>query len=138
WWKIAEETGATIMFFSPTAIRTLKKQDPALIEKHDLSLLRILFLAGEPLDVPTSNWIRDALKQVQIIDNYWQTETGWPMLTLMPGLGPAQPKPGSPGKPAFGYDVQVVDPVSGEAVPRGAKGALVVDLPLPPGCMNTV
>lgn len=138
WWKIAEETGATVMFSSPTAIRTLKKQDPALIEKHDLSRLRYLFLAGEPLDEPTSNWIRDALGHVQIIDNYWQTETGWPMLTLMPGLGPVEVKVGSPGKPAFGYDVQVVDPVSGEALPRGTKGALVVRLPLPPGCMSTV
>ncbi|MCB1106251.1 MAG: AMP-binding protein, partial [Cephaloticoccus sp.] len=75
WWRIAAESRATVMFSSPTAIRVLKKQDPALIKRHDLSRLRHLFLAGEPLDEPTSRWIRDALGHVNIIDNYWQTET---------------------------------------------------------------
>ena len=138
WWKIASETGATVMFSSPTAIRVLKKQDPALIHRHDLSKLRYLFLAGEPLDEPTSNWIRDALGHVTIIDNYWQTETGWPLLTLMAGAGPVQVRPGSPGFPAYGYRAQIVDQDSGEPVARGEKGVLAVGLPLPPGCMSTV
>jgi propionyl-CoA synthetase len=138
WWKIAEQTRATVMFSSPTAIRVLKKQDPSLLHRHDLSRLQTLFLAGEPLDEPTSNWINNALGHVQIIDNYWQTETGWPILTLAPGLGPVQPKPGSPGFPAYGYDVRIVDPQSGEPLSRGAKGVLAVGLPLPPGCMSTV
>lgn len=138
WWKIAEQTQATVMFVSPTGLRVLKKQDPALLRRHDLSRLRSLFIAGEPLDEPTSVWIRDALQHVQIIDNYWQTESGWPILTLMPGLGPVQVKPGSPGFPAYGYRVQVVDPATGDPLPRGEKGVLVLGLPLPPGCMSTV
>ncbi len=138
WWKIASETGATVMFSSPTAIRVLKKQDPALIQRHDLSRLRSLFLAGEPLDEPTSNWIRDALGHVSIIDNYWQTETGWPLLTLMAGAGPVQVRSGSPGFPAYGYRAQIVDQDTGEPVARGEKGVLAVSLPLPPGCMSTV
>lgn len=138
WWKIAAETGATVMFSSPTAIRVLKKQDPALIRRHDLSRLRHLFLAGEPLDEPTSRWIREALGHVNIIDNYWQTETGWPLLTLMAGAGPVQARAGSPGFPAYGYAAHVVDPASGDPVARGEKGVLAVGLPLPPGCMSTI
>lgn len=138
WWKIASETGASVMFSSPTAIRVLKKQDPGLIKRHDLSRLRTLFLAGEPLDKPTSEWIREALGHVTIIDNYWQTETGWPILTLMAGAGPVRVRPGSPGFPAYGYRAEIVDPASGEPVPWGQKGVLAVGLPLPPGCMTTV
>jgi propionyl-CoA synthetase len=138
WWKIAAETGATVMFSSPTAIRVLKKQDPALIQRHNLSRLRHLFLAGEPLDEPTSTWIREALGHVNIIDNYWQTETGWPLLTLMAGSGPVRAKAGSPGFPAYGYAARVVDPTTGEPVQRGEKGVLAVGLPLPPGCMSTI
>jgi propionyl-CoA synthetase len=138
WWKIAEETQATVMFSSPTAIRTLKKQDPKYLRQHDLSKLRNLFLAGEPLDQPTSGWIRSELGHVQIIDNYWQTETGWPILSLLPGLGPVKVKPGSPGFPVFGFNPQIVDEVHGEPVPRGQKGVLVLRLPLPPGSMSSV
>lgn len=138
WWKIAQDTSATVMFSSPTAIRTLKKHDTSYISRHDLSRLRYLFLAGEPLDEPTAAWIQDALGHVQIIDNYWQTETGWPLLTSMPGLGPVSLKSGSPGRPAYGYNVQVVDPATGEPLPPGTKGTLAVGLPLPPGCMSTV
>lgn len=138
WWKIAAETKATVMFSSPTAIRVLKSHDPALIRSHDLSALRYLFLAGEPLDEPTSRWIREALGHVQIIDNYWQTETGWPILTLMPGTGPVETRPGSPGLPAYGFRAEIVDADTGLAVARGQKGVLALGLPLPPGCMTTV
>ncbi len=138
WWKIVEEQKVAVMFSSPTAVRTLKKQDPECIQRHDLSSLRYLFLAGEPLDEPTSLWIREALGHVQIIDNYWQTETGWPILSLAPGLGPVNVKAGSPGFSTYGYHTEVVDPISGEALPRGEKGVLAVRLPLPPGCMSTV
>jgi len=138
WWKIAEQTKATVMFSSPTAIRTLKKQPVECIKRHDLSRLRYLFLAGEPLDEPTSLWIREALGHVEIIDNYWQTETGWPLLTLTPGAGPVKVKAGSPGFPSYGYRAQIVDAVSGEPLAAGEKGVLAVGLPLPPGCMSTV
>jgi propionyl-CoA synthetase len=76
WWKVVEEHKVSVMFSSPTAIRVLKKQDPAYLAKHDVSSLRYLFLAGEPLDEPTARWISDALK-VPVLDHYWQTETGW-------------------------------------------------------------
>ena len=84
WWKIVAENKVRTMFSSPTAIRVLKKQDPAYMKKHDLSALRYLFLAGEPLDEPTARWAADSLG-VAIVDNYWQTETGWPILSAQPG-----------------------------------------------------
>ena len=137
WWKIVEHYRATVMFTSPTAIRTLKKQDPAYLRKYDTSSLRYLFLAGEPLDEPTWHWIHEALG-IPVIDNYWQTETGWPVLTLLPRVEQPKIRPGSPGIAMPGYDARIVEPGSGKQLPRNEKGILALGLPLPPGCMPTV
>ncbi|MBV8379049.1 MAG: AMP-binding protein, partial [Verrucomicrobia bacterium] len=104
---------------------------------HDVSCLRSLFLAGEPLDESTSNWIREALG-VPVIDNYWQTESGWPMLALPASTRHGEIKPGSPGLPCFGYRLTIVDPETGEDLPRGQKGVMACELPLPPGCLSTI
>jgi len=137
WWKIVEETKAKTMFSSPTAIRVLKKQDPAFMRKHDLSSLRYLFLAGEPLDEPTARWVSDALG-VAVVDNYWQTESGWPILAAHPGIEDTPRKFGSPSFPAAGYDVQLLKDGSGEPAGPGEKGVLALVPPLPPGCLSTV
>jgi propionyl-CoA synthetase len=84
------------MFSAPTAVRVLKKQDPAYLSKYDLSSLKALFLAGEPLDEPTATWISEALNK-PIIDNYWQTETGWPIMAICNGV---EPRPASSARPA--------------------------------------
>src|SRR5204863_214004 len=97
----------------PTAIRVLKKQDPALLKRHDLSSLRLLFLAGEPLDEPTARWIQDGIGK-PVVDNYWQTESGWPIIAIQRGVEALPPKLGSPGVPAYGYDLRIVDEVTGE------------------------
>lgn len=137
WWSICERYGVRTMFSSPTGIRVLKKQDASWLKKHDLSSLQYLFLAGEPLDEPTAHWITDGIGKT-IIDNYWQTETGWPVLALMPGLELKPVKFGSPGLPTPGYNLRVIDEVSGEEVAPNQKGVLVIEPPLPPGCMTTV
>jgi propionyl-CoA synthetase len=126
------------MFSAPTAIRVLKKHDLAHMQRHDLTSLKALFLAGEPLDEPTATWIAQALGK-PVIDNYWQTETGWPILTLAQGVEAQRPKFGSPGVPVYGYDVQLLDETTGEPL-QGAnrKGVLAINAPLPPGCMQTV
>ncbi|MDO9074417.1 MAG: propionate--CoA ligase [Rubrivivax sp.] len=138
WWSLVEKYKVTSMFSAPTAVRVLKKQDPAALKKHDLSSLRALFLAGEPLDEPTAQWISDSLGR-PIIDNYWQTETGWPILSLCNGVEKATSKFGSPGKAVYGYDVKLIDEGTGEEL-AGAdqKGVVVIEGPLPPGCMQTV
>ena len=137
WWRICERYGVRTMFSSPTAVRVLKKQDPAWLRSCDLSQLQYLFLAGEPLDEPTADWITGALGKT-VIDNYWQTETGWPVLTLMPGVEMKPVKLGSPGLPAPGYRLRVIDEATGEDVGPGEKGVLAIQPPLPPGCLTTV
>jgi len=138
WWSLVEKYKVTAMFSAPTAVRVLKKQDPAYLSKYDLSSLRALFLAGEPLDEPTAKWIADALGK-PIIDNYWQTESGWPILTIANGIEKAPSKFGSPGVPMVGYDVKLIDESTGEEVrSAGEKGVVMIEGPLPPGCMQTV
>ena len=138
WWSLVEKYKVTVMFSAPTAVRVLKKQDPAALSRHDLSSLRALFLAGEPLDEPTAKWIAESLGK-PIIDNYWQTETGWPILTICNGVEQAPSKFGSPGKAVYGYDVKLLDEHTGEEL-TGAnqKGVVAIEGPLPPGCMQTV
>jgi propionyl-CoA synthetase len=137
WWKIVAENKVKTMFSSPTAIRVLKKQDPAFMKAHDLSTLNYVFLAGEPLDEPTARWAADALG-VAIIDNYWQTETGWPILSAQLGVQETPRKFGSPSFPVYGYDVQLLNEGTAEEVGPGEKGVLTIAPPLPPGCMTTV
>jgi propionyl-CoA synthetase len=138
WWSLVEKYRVTAMFSAPTAVRVLKKQDPALLTRYDLSSLRALFLAGEPLDEPTAKWIAEGLGK-PIIDNYWQTETGWPILTIANGVERAPSKFGSPGVPMYGYDVKLIDEASGQTLEGpNQKGVLAIEGPLPPGCMQTV
>jgi len=117
----------------------LKKQDPDCLQRHDLSSLKHLFLAGEPLDEPTARWISDAIGK-PIIDNYWQTETGWPILSVARGVQPdLATRFGSPGVPMLGYDVQLLDEGSGEVITEpDRKGVVAIRYPLPPGCLQTV
>jgi propionyl-CoA synthetase len=138
WWSLVEKYKVTVMFSAPTAVRVLKKQDPALLSKYDLSSLRALFLAGEPLDEPTAQWISEGLGK-PIIDNYWQTETGWPILSIANGVEKAPSKFGSPGIPMYGYNVKLLDENTGEELTgAGQKGVVGIEGPLPPGCMQTV
>ena len=138
WWSLVEKYKVTVMFSAPTAVRVLKKQDPAFLTQYDISSLRALFLAGEPLDEPTAQWISQSLGK-PIIDNYWQTETGWPILSLCNGVEQATSKLGSPGKAVYGYDVKLVDDQTGkELTGPNQKGVVVIEGPLPPGCMQTV
>jgi propionyl-CoA synthetase len=136
-WELVERYRVTVMFSAPTAIRVLKKQDPAWLTKYDLSSLRALFLAGEPLDEPTSRWISDGIGK-PIIDNYWQTETGWPILTVAHGIEKTPTRIGSPGVPMYGYDVRLLHEQTGEEVGANEKGVVAIVPPLPPGCMQTV
>jgi len=138
WWKIVEKYKVTTMFSAPTAVRVLKKQDPAFLKKYDLSSLRLLFLAGEPLDEPTGRWIAEGIGK-PIIDNFWQTETGWPILAIPRGVEALPSKFGSPGVPCYGYAVKLFNEATGEEITgHHVKGVVAIEGPLPPGCMSTV
>ncbi len=138
WWSLVEKYRVAAMFSAPTAVRVLKKQDPAFLKMYDLSSLKALFLAGEPLDEPTARWISDGLG-VPIIDNYWQTESGWPILALANGVEKQASKFGSPGVPMYGYNLKLVHESTGEELTRpNEKGVVVIEGPTPPGFMQTV
>lgn len=137
WWSIVEKYKVTRMFSAPTAVRVLKKQPPEFMQKYDLSSLKALYLAGEPLDETTSAWISDALT-VPIIDNYWQTETGWPILSIAKGYQDLPTKLGSPGIPTQGFNVKLFNETTGEECGANEKGVVMIEGPLPPGCMQTV
>jgi len=137
WWRLVEQHRPTSMFSSPTAIRVLKKHDPAFLSRYDLSSLRLLFLAGEPLDEPTAQWIAQGIGK-PVIDNYWQTETGWPILAIPRGVEALPSKFGSPGVPSAGYNVKIFNEHDGSEIGADQKGVVGIEGPLPPGCMSTV
>jgi propionyl-CoA synthetase len=137
WWSIVEKYKVTRMFTAPTAIRVLKKYPTEFMHKYDLSSLKTLYLAGEPLDETTSHWVSSELG-VPVIDNYWQTETGWPILTIVKGIEDLPTKLGSPGIPVYGYKVKILNEVTGAECGANEKGVVVIEGPLPPGCMQTV
>ncbi|OYV25750.1 MAG: hypothetical protein B7X08_04405 [Acidocella sp. 20-63-7] len=135
---VIEQHKVKTMFTAPTALRAIKQQDPEglFIGKYNLSGMQALFLAGERCDPPTAIWIQKLLNK-PVIDNYWQTETGWPITARFLGLGLSPFKPGSGGRPSPGYDVHALDE-AGDMLPPGEIGNLSVKLPLPPGCGPTL
>ncbi len=137
-WRIIGTYGAKAMFTAPTAYRAIKKEDPDAVLRagHDLSGLETVFLAGERLDPDTYEWASEILG-IPIVDNWWQTETGWPIAANLRGLDPMPIKPGSPSVSVPGYNVQVLDEM-GAQVPAGVEGAIAIKLPLPPGTLPTL
>jgi propionyl-CoA synthetase len=136
WWQIVEKYKVNVMFSAPTAARVLKKQDPAYMHKYDISSLKHIFMAGEPLDQPTHEWFMGELG-IPVIDNYWQTETGWPMLAALPGVENTPIKFGSPSFPVYGYNLKIFRE-DGSECGANEKGIAAVIPPLPPGCLTTV
>src|SRR4029079_2061787 len=137
WWKIVQDRRVNVMFSAPTAIRVLKKQDPAFLKKYDLSSLRHLFLAGAALDEPTHVWIAEGLGR-PVIDHYWQTESGWPLLSAMPGIEQAPVKYGSPSFPVYGYDLKLLRETDASEAGANEKAVVAIEPPVPPGFMTTV
>lgn len=137
-WRVIEEYGVNVLFTAPTAFRAVRKEDPEgeLLRQYDISSLRTLFLAGERLDPPTLAWL-EGLLPVPIVDHWWQTETGWPMVGRPMGIEAMPGKSGSAGVPIPGWNVQVLREDATLADPD-ERGAIVVKLPLPPGALVTL
>jgi len=136
WWEIIEKNRVSVLFSAPTMLRILRKYPDKWFKQHDLSSLRYLFVAGEPLDEATWQWATENLR-VPVIDHYWQTETGWPVITNHPGVEMLPIKPGSPAKAAMGYRLEVVNE-KGARVPPNTRGFLVIHPPLPPGALTSI
>ncbi len=137
-WRVVADYGVKALFTAPTAFRGIKKEDPdaVLLADHDISSLQTLFLAGERLDPETWTWASEKLG-VPVVDHWWQTETGWPIAANLRGLEPMELKAGSPSVIVPGYQVEILD-VDGTILPHGEEGAIVIKLPMPPGCLQTL
>ncbi len=137
-WRVISEHAVNVMFTAPTAIRAIKKEDHEGdgIRRYDLSSLKYLFLAGERCDPATYHWIKDLLK-IPVIDHWWQTETGWPMVGLMMGDQHFPAKAGSAGLPVCGYEIHILSD-EGMELGKGKEGYIAAKLPLPPGCLPTL
>ncbi|MGP4952005.1 propionate--CoA ligase [Psychrobacter sp. T6-1] len=137
WWRIVEANKVNILFTAPTGVRMLKKQDETWMTRYDVSSIKSFFLAGEPLDDSTADWLSKHLG-VPILDHYWQTESGWPILCHTPKFDHKPHKKGSPGYPMYGYNAHIINEETGEPCAAGEKGLLAISAPLPPGCLTTV
>lgn len=137
-WRVVQDHGVNLLFTAPTAFRAVRKEDPEAdqLSRYDISSLKRLFLAGERLDPPTYEWLKEHTR-LPILDHWWQTETGWAICCNPVGIEMMTTKPGSATLPSPGFNVQVVD-MEGHQVPAGEQGQIAVKLPLPPGCMSTV
>ncbi|WP_069299314.1 propionyl-CoA synthetase [Neptunicoccus sediminis] len=137
-WRVMQDYKVRAMFTAPTAFRAIKREDPKgeYRKKYDLSNLETLFLAGERADPDTILWAQDQLG-IPVIDHWWQTETGFPMVGNPMGIEALPVKVGSPTVPMPGYDVRILSD-EGEEMPAGELGAIAVKLPLPPGTLPTL
>lgn len=137
-WRVVEQHRVNVMFTAPTAIRAIKKEDDQgfILKQYDLSSLRALFLAGERCDPATFNWIKHLLNK-PVIDHWWQTESGWPMLGMMTAVETREAKAGAAGFPVCGFDIQILSE-DGHELPAGKEGLVTVKLPMPPGCLPTL
>ena len=137
-WRVISEHKVKVMFTAPTAIRAIKRDDPEgkLLAQYDMSHFKAQFVAGERCDPDTLHWIEDQLN-VPVIDHWWQTETGWSIAATCLGIDKSPYRVGSPGRAVPSWDIQVLD-TAGHPVPAGEIGAIVVKLPMPPGCLPTL
>jgi len=137
-WRVIQEHQVSVLFTAPTAFRAIKREDPRAehLKRYDLGRFRSLFLAGERCDPDTLEWAQRTLN-VPVIDHWWQTETGWAIAANCLGIEPLPVKPGSPTRAVPGYDVRVLDD-EGEPVQSGDIGRILIKLPMPPGCLQTL
>lgn len=137
-WRVIQDHKVKVFFTAPTAFRAIRKEDPEgkLRQQYDLSSLETIFVAGERCDPPTLNWLGD-LAGVPIIDHWWQTESGWPMVANQMGINPIPVKAGSSSVPVCGYDLTILDG-NGQQLPPNQEGYVCVKLPLPPGFCPTL
>lgn len=137
-WRVVEQYQVTALFTAPTAFRAIKKEDPNAegFKQYNTSSLKRLFLAGERLDPPTYNWLKEKTN-LPILDHWWQTETGWAIACNPVGIEELVTKPGSSTVPTPGFDVQILN-MQGEQCAPNEQGVVAIKLPLPPGCLPTI
>jgi acetyl-CoA synthetase len=129
-WAVIEKHKVNVFYTAPTAIRTFIKWGEEWPNRHKMDSLRLLGTVGEPINPEAWMWYREVIgkNRCPIVDTWWQTETGAIMISPLPGAIPT--KPGSGTKPFPGIVAEVVTR-SGERVPLGSGGYLVIKQPWP-------
>jgi acetyl-CoA synthetase len=137
-WKLVEKHRVTKMWVSPTLIRTLMKYGEEPPSKYDLSSIKFVASAGEPLNPPAWDWLQNKVLKgrAPVVDHMWQTETGGPIVGNPYGISLLPIKPGSAALPLPGVEGEVVDE-KGNPVPPGVEGIFVVKKPFP-GLIQTL
>ena len=129
-WELAERFGVDVMFTAPTAVRMWMSHGSEAPAKFDLSRLRLLACAGEPLNPPAHRWAQEHLVGQAngfVVDNWWQTEIAAPVLGTLPTF---EARPGRVGKPMPGVELAILDR-HGAELPPGVGGLLALKRPLP-------
>lgn len=137
-WRMVQDHKVNVLFTAPTAFRAIRKEDPEaeLRKQYDLSSLQAVFVAGERCDPATLSWLQ-RITNVPVVDHWWQTESGWPMVANQLGIEELPIKPGSSTRPVCGYDLQILDE-NGQPLGPNEEGYVCLKLPLPPGCFPTL
>lgn len=125
WWDLVQENKVTMLFTAPTAVRSMMAEGDEVVKKRDLSSLRLLGVAGEPISPDAWLWYHDVVgqKRCPVADTWWQTETAGVVLGPVPGAQAL--KPGSASTPLPGVDMRVIDQ-QGRVQTGAAEGALCI------------
>jgi len=143
-WRVVEQLKVKAIYLAPTAVRILKKEDyeGEAIKRHDISSLKSFHLVGERCDPDTIWWVHQHFPKCVINDNWWQTETGWPISSNFTNeriYGKVCPTlPGSVTRPVPGYQVEIVDDHNEVIATPNTLGRVAIKLPMPPSFMLTL
>jgi acetyl-CoA synthetase len=123
-WQVVDEVKANILYTAPTALRALRRAGDEFVKKHSRASLRVLGTVGEPIDPDTWLWYHDVCgdKRCDVVDTWWQTETGGILIAPLPGITPS--KPGSATLPFFGVKPMLMDEQGKEILTNAAQGNL--------------
>ena len=130
-WEIVEKHKINQFYTAPTAIRALAKHGTELVEKYDLSSLKVLGSVGEPINEEAWHWYNDNVgkKKSPIIDTWWQTETGGMMITPIPYVTPTKPTYAT--LPFIGIQPALMDENGLELKGNQVEGRLCIKYPWP-------
>ena len=130
-WEVVQKHKVNQFYTAPTAIRALAKQGTELIEKYDLSSLKVLGTVGEPINEEAWHWYNDNIgkRKSPIIDSWWQTETGGIMITPIPFVTPTKPTYAT--LPFIGVQPAIMDENGDELKGNQVEGRLCIKFPWP-------
>ena len=130
-WEVVEKHKVNQFYTAPTAIRALAKEGVEMVEKYDLSSLKVLGSVGEPINEEAWHWYNDNIgkKNCPIIDSWWQTETGGIMICPIPYVTPTKPTYAS--LPFPGIIPSLMDENGNELKGNQVEGRLCIKFPWP-------